>query len=457
MIQKTLQQITDMMDCETNSTFSNVTIEGVCIDSRKVEQGNLFIPFKGENVDGHQYVRGAIEKGAAASLWQKDVPNPPNDLPILIVDDPLVALQQLARAYREQLHIKIVGVTGSNGKTTTKDMITNLLSTQYSVQKTEGNYNNHIGLPLTILSLKQDTEVAVLEMGMSAKGEIDFLTKLARPDIAVITNIGEAHLQDLGSREAIAEAKLEITNGLHENGLIVYFGDEPLLTRSLARENRFRICTFGYSDQNTLYPVNIHQSHDGSVFSICGLDNVQFELPVLGKHNVLNALAAMLVANELDVSFESMKESLRHVELTKMRMEIIEGQKGERIINDAYNASPTSMKAAIELITYLEGFEEKIVVLGDMLELGPDEKIFHEEVGKSMNAEKIEYVFTYGPLGEHIARGALTVFPKDRVFSFRDKQKLIDQLRSVITGKEIILVKASRGMKLEEVVQSLKG
>src|SRR4051812_20476758 len=236
-----------MIEIKNNiSSFQDVTIHGVTIDSRKIQPGNLFIPFKGEHSDGHTYVEAALKSGAAAALWQRDVPNPPANLPILIVEDTLEAIQELARSYRNELDVKVVGITGSNGKTTVKDMTANLLALQYKVQKTEGNYNNHLGLPLTILSLEEDTEIAILEMGMSGKGEIEFLTKLARPHAVLITNIGESHLQDLGSREGIAQAKLEIIQGLEENGLIVYLGDEILLKEPFSHyKGSTQIQTFG--------------------------------------------------------------------------------------------------------------------------------------------------------------------------------------------------------------------
>ena len=218
MIKRTIKELSQMFGFDKSAAdrFGDININGVCIDTRRLEKGNLFIPFKGEKMDSHALVRDAIEKGASAALWEKDVPNPPQDLPVLLVDSSLSAVQELAKSYRDQLAVKVIGITGSNGKTTTKDMIAAVLSQSMKVQKTAGNYNNHLGLPLTILALEEDTEAAVLEMGMSSRGEIEFLSKLARPDIAVITNIGESHLQDLGSREGIAEAKLEIAQGLKE-------------------------------------------------------------------------------------------------------------------------------------------------------------------------------------------------------------------------------------------------
>ncbi|WP_050182172.1 UDP-N-acetylmuramoyl-tripeptide--D-alanyl-D-alanine ligase [Domibacillus robiginosus] len=456
MIEKTVEQITGMINVENDVTkWYNQRIKGVSIDSRKVEGGRLFIPFAGEHTDGHQYVRQAIESGAGAALWQKDVPGMPEDLPILVVEDTLLALQQLSKSYRDSLEVKVVGITGSNGKTTVKDMTASVFAEKYRVQKTEGNYNNHIGLPLTMLSLREDTEIAILEMGMSGRGEIELLSRLASPDAAIITNIGEAHLQDLGSREAIADAKLEITAGMTEDGTLVYLGDEPLLSERVTEEADFQAKTFGMDKSNDMHPTAIEQTERGSRFSMNQAPALSFELPVLGKHNVTNALAAISVASLFDVPFEAAAEGLKKVELTKMRMEWVEGKNGIKIINDAYNASPTSVKAAVSLVADLPSSSPKIVVLGDMLELGLDEELFHYQTGQAIDAEKIDYVFTYGALGQFIASGAKSSFGSERVFSFQEKGELVQSLQEMLQGGELILVKASRGMKLEEVVESL--
>lgn len=457
MIQKSLGSIATMIQIENDlSRYGEVQIKGVSIDSRNIEKGNLFVPFKGEKVDGHRYVEDAISRGASAALWQKDVPNPPLHLPLLIVEDTLTALQDLARSYRNQLNTKVLGITGSNGKTTTKDIAANLLGVKYKVKKTEGNFNNHIGLPLTILRLSEDTEIAVLEMGMSGKGEIEFLTKLAQPNAVIITNIGESHLLDLGSREAIADAKLEIILGLKDDGVIIYHGDEPLLQERLTSySGNGRLLTFGKSEENHLYPVKVEQTTTGNTFFI-NQSSQPFQLPVLGHHNILNALSAMLAAEFFGIPFDRMNEGFSDLKLTNMRMELLEGSRGESIINDAYNASPTSMNAAIELITNLQGYKRKILVLGDMLELGPKEEEYHYQVGLSLNPEQIDCVFAYGRLAAFIGDGATKALGKDRVFSYDDKQKLIEKLKSVVTSESLVLVKASRGMKLEDVVTSLQ-
>lgn len=458
LIRKTIEEITEMIPVENDvSEYNDVEISGVCIDSRAVQKGNLFIPLQGENVDGHRYVEAALQKGAAAALWKKGVPNPPLHVPILIVDDPLVSIQQLATAYRKQLPVKVVGITGSNGKTTTKDILANLLSIRYKVQKTEGNFNNHLGLPLSILQLETDTTFAVLEMGMSDKGEISLLTKIAQPDAVILTNIGESHLLHLGSRQGIAEAKLEILEGLKEKGLIVYFGDEPLLKNYFTTyEGENEVRTFGNTKENDLYPTKIDTQENGNTFTIPH-SSEHFHLPILGEHNVLNTLAAMSVARFFEIPFEMMNDGLANIQLTGMRMELLTGAMGEKIINDAYNASPTSMGAAIRLLESMPADGKKIVVLGDILELGPEEEAYHEKIGMLLHPEKIDLVFTYGRLGKKIADGARSSFPaeQNRIFSFEQKEALVSELKKKITGTEIILIKASRGMKLEEVADAL--
>lgn len=453
LIKRTYAEIATMAgSVETFEQYANVQINGITIDSRKIEAGQLFIPFKGERTDGHQYVADAIKQGAAAAFWQKDVPNPPENLPLIFVDDSLKAIQALAKSYLRQLNVKVVGITGSNGKTSTKDITTSLLSLKYKVQKTEGNYNNHLGLPLTVLGLEEDTDIAVLEMGMSGRGEIDFLSRLAEPDIAVITNIGESHMQDLGSREGIAEAKLEILNGLKDKGRFIYFGDELLLS-SRMKNSKVDTKTFGMDHANDLYPLEINALENGSAFHINKIA-APFQLPVLGNHNILNALAAMLVAEYFDIPYEEMNKGLQSLKLTNMRMELVEGKSGVKIINDAYNASPTSMLAAIDVLKKLPGYDQKIAVLGDMLELGDKEESFHYQMGERL--EDVDYVLTYGKLGSFIAEGAKTVLPADRVFAFFEKEPLIDKLVSYLNEETVVLVKASRGMKLEEIVKAIQ-
>lgn len=456
MIKKTLTEIEKMtFGVKLDPQYKDVVIEGVSIDTRTIVPGNLYIPIIGETFNGHEFVDAAIGNGATAVLWGMNETNPPTGVPIIFVDDTLLALQNLAKSYRDELSIKVVGITGSNGKTTTKDMVTAVLSTTYRVHKTAGNLNNHIGLPLTILHLDKDTEVAVLEMGMSAFGEIEFLTKLARPDVAIITNIGESHMQDLGSRDGIAKAKLEIVEGLSNSGMLIYDGDEPLLTDKVKRMN-ISSHTFGSNEENDFFPTNIKLESSGTYFSINKNEGREFYIPVLGQHNVNNAMAAMAVALQFGLSWEQIENGLKNSKITNMRLELIEGKNGLKLINDAYNASPTSMRAAIKLIMELKGYNKKIVILADMLELGENEVLYHEEMGKLLDPTKIDYVFTFGKLGEYIAKGAIDRFPEGRVKAYLNKEELMTDLGEIVNEGDVVLLKGSRGMKLEEIVEAFK-
>ena len=454
MIKRTLAEIAAMVDGSIDERFKDIVVTGVTNDTRKIEEGNLFVPLQGEHSNGHHHVGAAFAEGAAASFWEKDAPNPPEDKALVFVEDSLLALQQLSKAYLQELDAKVVGITGSNGKTTTKDMTASIMKTKYRVHKTSGNYNNHIGLPLTILAAPEDTEMLILEMGMSSRGEISLLSKIGQPDAAIITNIGESHLLDLGSREGIADAKMEIVEGLKENGTLIYNGDEPLLLSRVEKHN-FKTITFGSSMTNDFYPIQSEAGENEMKFMI-EVDGIHsFVLPLLGNHNVLNALAAIAAGKTMGLAWEDIASGLAGVKLTNMRMEVSVGARGEKIINDAYNASPTSVKAAIELVKGMTGTGKKVLVLGDMLELGPEEAMYHSKMGELITNE-IDYVFTYGKLAEKIAESAAKNIGEEHVYHFNDKTQLSLKLKEVIDEHSIILVKASRGMKLEEVVRNLQ-
>ena len=454
MIKRTLAEIAAMVDGSINERDKDILVSGVTNDTRKIENGNLFVPLQGEHSNGHNHVGTAFREGAAASFWEKGEQNPPEDKALIFVEDSLRALQQLSKAYLQELNAKVIGITGSNGKTTTKDMTASIMKTKYRVHKTSGNYNNHIGLPLTILSAPEDTEVLILEMGMSSRGEISLLSRIGQPDAAIITNIGESHLLDLGSREGIADAKMEIVEGLKKNGTLIYNGDEPLLLSRVTQHNCNKI-TFGSSMTNDYYPIQSDAGENEMKFKI-NVNGIQsFVLPLLGNHNVLNALAAIAAGKTMGLSWEQIAKGLAEVRLTNMRMEVSVGARGEKIINDAYNASPTSVKAAIELVKGMTGTGRKILVLGDMLELGPEEEAYHSKMGELITKE-IDYVFTYGKLAKKIAESAERNLGINHVFHFNDKDELSAKLIEVIDQHSIVLVKASRGMKLEEVVRNLQ-
>lgn len=433
--------------------LDNVLVTGVSIDSRTVSNGDLFIPFRGEHVNGHQYVEKAIEQGAAAALWLLDEPNPPADIPLLFVEDAELALQQLARKYREMLNCRVIGITGSNGKTSTKDLIASVLAPYFNVRKTEGNFNNELGLPLTILSLEEETEVAVLEMGMSGFGEISFLSKLARPHYTIITNIGEAHMQDLGSRAGIAKAKFEIIDGLQQSGKLLYDGDEPLLQELVATHSELDAVSFGFSQEAALTATAIESTDAGSRFTVAGLLEGTFTIPVYGAHQVKNALAAILIASELGISTEQIRASLQKSVLTAMRMQPIVVDNGALFINDAYNAAPTSMRAALRFMAETKLRAEKWLVLGDMLELGEEEKRYHEELAGDIEALNLKGLLLYGPrmkwLRDELQRRG---FAQNLLWSEKAYEPLIAKLVEQTNDDSIVLLKGSRGMALERIL-----
>ncbi|WP_277584689.1 UDP-N-acetylmuramoyl-tripeptide--D-alanyl-D-alanine ligase [Psychrobacillus antarcticus] len=452
-MKKTLAQLAEWLHIQ-KKTDDNPVITGVSINTRTIQPGDLFIPFRGEQVNGHRFVKDAFAKGAVASLWLKDEPNPPEDVPLLFVESGEQALQQMAEAYRAELQSVFIGITGSNGKTSTKDLVAGMLSPYFRVKKTEGNFNNELGLPLTILSLEEDTEFAVLEMGMSSFGEIEFLSNLAKPKYVVITNIGEAHMQDLGSREGIAKAKFEIIAGLDTAGQLFYDGDEPLLRPFVESTPHLQTKSFGVGERNDLRIAEVNFTEQGSAFRVEGELNDEMSIPVLGEHQVKNTLAALLIGNEIGLTAEQMREALKQIVLTDMRMQVVEGNNGAIFINDAYNAAPTSMRAAISFLEKSSIKSEKWLVLGDMLELGDNEQQYHEEMSKSISNKVFDGVCLYGPRMEWLYNKLVEQFTADQlIWSNDDTEKLVSFLANKINSQSIVLVKGSRGMKLERVIE----
>ncbi|SDM90509.1 UDP-N-acetylmuramoyl-tripeptide--D-alanyl-D-alanine ligase [Paenibacillus sp. yr247] len=458
MIERTLQQIAGMLGSEISGSEEAIMIKGVSTDTRSIQAGSLFVPLIGENFDGHSYAEDAYHKGASAILWQYDRGEAPKGVPFIRVPDTLIALQQLAKAYRKQLPVRIIGITGSNGKTTTKDLVASVLGSTYQVHKTKGNLNNHIGLPLTLLQLEETTEFAVVEMGMSGRGEIELLSDLAEPEASIITMIGESHMLQLGSREEIARAKAEIASGMPSGGLLVYNGDEPLIEQALAERSLpegLRRIRFGGGAGNDLYPTDIRMDADGAFFQINSPGYPELYIPLLGTHNVINALAAIAIGEAFGVQPASIAAGLRSLQMTSMRIEKLTAASGLTVLNDAYNASPASMRASIALTEQLSGFGSKFLVLGDMLELGEHEEQFHRGIGAMLSPERVDYVFTFGRLGRFIADEAAAQFPKGRVRAFEDKEQLAAELAALARAEDIVLVKGSRGMRLEQVVNAL--
>lgn len=473
MIRATLSQIAAWCGAEPAGAVSaaEAGIAGVSTDSRSIAVGQLFVPLAGDRFDGHDYIDKAVQAGAAAALWQRDHAVPADiGLPLLLVDDTLAALQALAEGYLASWSPKVIGVTGSNGKTTTKDLISSVLGTAFKTVKTEGNYNNHIGMPLTILRADKDAEVLVLEMGMSDFGEIALLTRIAKPDIAVITNIGESHLLQLGSRRGIAQAKLEIAQGLKDGGTLIINGDEPLLREELKasplREG-LRKLTFGESDACDLRAREIATDAERVAFSAVASapgehagavqagTEVHFSVPIPGRHNAVNALAAIAVGRLLGLADADIARGLAEAKLTGMRIERVRASNGALVLNDAYNASPASVRAAIALVAQLGGYRRKWLVLGDMLELGPDEADYHAGIGRELAGGQADGLLAFGPLSAHTAREAAKAMPGATVMHFTDKNELVNTLLGLVEPDDLVLVKASRGMRLEEVVRQL--
>ncbi|MFZ7806737.1 UDP-N-acetylmuramoyl-tripeptide--D-alanyl-D-alanine ligase [Bacillus thuringiensis] len=452
LIQLQLNKLEEIVNGEgLQESFHYIEMQGVCIDSKKITKGNLFVPIIRVK-DGHDYVKEAMEKGAAASLWKKSYGDPPKGIPIIFVDDTLLALQKIARYYRKTINVKVIGITGSNGKTMVKDIISTILSTTYRVHKTKGNLNSQIGLPLTILEMKQDTELLILEMGMSETGQIRNLAQIAQPDVAIITMIGQSHLETLGSREEIAKAKFEIVDGLNDGGLFLYNGDEPLLSQNinmLGIESK----SFGGKYTNDLFPTNVQLDEYGVHFKL-NHSKIQYDVPLHGKHNIFNTIVGIAVGQFYKVPIEKIQEALQQINITQMRFQFLTAKTGFTIINDAWNASPSSMKAAIETLQKLNAYKKKIIVIGDMLELGKKAETYHREIGKMLNEESIQYVFTYGELAKIVAEEARKNYHTGKIKSFDNKAKIAEEVLKVITKKDVVLLKGSRGMALEEIVQN---
>ncbi|EXJ24039.1 UDP-N-acetylmuramoylalanyl-D-glutamyl-2,6- diaminopimelate--D-alanyl-D-alanine ligase [Alkalibacterium sp. AK22] len=452
-----LSEIAKATNGEVVSKDGKLTVEGVSFDTRTLQPNDLFIPLTAER-NGHDFIGAAIEKGATASFWSDDLSKVPEGFPVIKVADTEKAFQLFAQYYLEQVNPKVVGVTGSNGKTTTKDMVAAVASSKYRTYKTVGNFNNHLGLPYTILNMPADTELLVLEMGMSERGEIEVLSALAQPDIAVITMIGESHIEFLGSREGISEAKLEIVSGMTD-GVLIYPGEEPLLQDKIAggyvQDTVSKILTFGRHKGMTLYPVEVEARLKQTVFKTNQKPDLACTLPVPGIYNVQNALAAVLVGQEIGVSIQEAYLQLENFELTRDRLEWKVGINQSVLLNDAYNASPSSMKAVLRYFQQIEAPARKIAVLGDILELGDYSKVMHESLSEAVDLEALDLLVLYGEEMKALYE-ALPDDTKGKVRHFTgDKQPLIELLGAELEPEDTVLLKSSRSTGMLEVVSEL--
>lgn len=436
--------------------FYDLLITGVSTDSRNIKKGQLFIPLVGDNFDGHKFIDSAIESGASAVVSQKARKSDNKDIPTIFVDDTLKALQKLAQSYIEEISPKIISITGSNGKTSTKDILASLLATQYKTHKTSANFNNHIGVPLTILEMEEDVEVAVIEMGISDFGDMAELSTIAKPDAGIITNVSGVHLDDLLNTGNVARAKMEFLDNLTADGLYLYFKDDEVLDEEAGKiSGDFRIQTFGESKDSDFIIEDMKISSEGCRFRIASLMDDEFFLPMIGKHQIYNATAAIAMAKEFKVSLENIIKGLKQVDATGMRNELIKGERFT-ILDDSYKSNPDSLNAALNTLYSLDGYSQKVAIIGDMLGLGDEIEFIHRDLGREIDADKIDMIIGIGYYSEYIIWEAEERFGKDRLLHFEEKSdEMIDKIKSVIKDNAIVLVKASRPLELDTVVRDL--
>ena len=448
-------------------------------DSREVKEGDVYVALKGEKFDGNDFYLDAIDNGAKVCIVSKDITAEENDeikksnVTIIQVSETLKALQEIATYKRMQYNIPVVAVTGSVGKTSTKDLIASVVSQKYNTLKTKGNYNNEIGLPLTILGLT-DEEAMVVEMGMNHFGEIRKLTNIAKPTVAVITNIGTAHIGNLGSRENILKAKLEILESLQGNTVVINNDNDLLYKWANENKEKYNIITYGIKNKSKYMATDIKSFEDKSEFKVVcesnytskqetnkalkqdinmvegeSINNKIVTVPIGGEHFILNSLCAIAVGEYLDVPTEKIIDGIANLELTKKRMEVLTSKSGATVINDTYNANYDSMKAAI---TYLKEIKNKrkIAVLGDMLELGDYSKELHEKVGEEVD-ESIDILITIGKEAKYIAEKSKA----KQIIECKDNEEAVRKLKEIEKKDDAILLKASNGMKFFEIATAL--
>lgn len=438
----------------TISEFEDVPLRQIEFDSRKIEEGDLFLPLKGVR-DGHDFIEKAFENGAVASFSEREMVG----FPYILVDDCLEAFQTLASYYLEKQRVDVIAVTGSNGKTTTKDMIAAVIATEYKTYKTQGNYNNEIGLPYTALHMPDDTEKIVLEMGQDHMGDIHLLSQIAKPHIGVVTLIGEAHLAFFGSREKIAEGKLQIVDGMDSDGILIAPIDaivNPYLPESQM------VIRFG--DGAEIFVENVQESKDSLTFTT-NVINRPITLPISGKYNATNAMIAAYVGKLLAVSDDDIVEALETVELTHNRTQWRKATNGADILSDVYNANPTAMRLVLETFSHIPIAKggKKIAVLADMKELGVQSAKWHEHLITSLSPRTLDVLIFYGEDIISLAQSARQRFPIGNVYYFKktadDDQfdAMVKTIQKILQPSDQILLKGSHSMQLEKVVDILEG
>lgn len=455
-MRETIKDIAEALGYSYRQT-STQPVTGIAIDSRAVQSGDLFVALVGEKTDGHRYLQQALQQGAAAVVISRPEQV---DLTVyenyILVSDGLLFVQQLAHWLRKKTQASVVAVTGSTGKTSTKDFLAALLSALGPVVVTQGNHNNELGLPLTLCQLNADTKAVVVEMGMRGLGQIDFLCRIAQPDYGIITNIGKTHCELLGSQEKIAQAKCELLSYIPENGVVVVNRRDEGFLQPWLSDCKGRICWCDSQDtRGDYWASDICQQEDGISYQLhCGARQQQITLPVQGLHNVSNSLAAIAIAHQLGVEWEKIGVRLQQAKLTGMRLDIQVTHTGVTVINDAYNANPDSMKSAIAVLMQQKG-NRKIAVLGDMYELGKYETESHREVGRAAALQQVDYVIAVGRLGRLIGEAAQEA--GCRVDWAEQNEQALIYLQQYLQSGDVVLVKGSRGMQMEQIVQNLMG
>ena len=433
----------------------NKKVTSVSIDTRTLEKGDIFIALKGENYDAHNFVEEAVKKGASALIVEKNNINF-DSVPIIVVEDTLKALQDFAHYYRMTFSdLKVIGITGSAGKTTTKDMVEGVLKSKYKVLKTKKNLNNHIGVPLTLLELEGDEDFAVIEMGMSSIGEIRKLSRIARPQIGIITNVGPSHLEELGDVETVAQGKSELIEELPGSGTAVLNYDNNYVRKMKKNFQGENIIYYGFNENADVYVKDINEGVEGNRYTI----NYRGEEVVLyitrpGKHNIYNALSAVIAGRENGIEWSSIQSGINNADYSELRMDIKKAN-NFRIIDDTYNANPLSVKAGINVLTVISN-NRSIAVLGDMLELGDYREQAHRNVGKYVASKGVDFLICCGELARYFASGAKEAgMEKKSIFKVLSNSEAIEVLENLINPGDTLLIKGSRGMEMEEIVDAL--
>lgn len=427
----------------------NLEITGFSQDSRKVSQGMMYIPIIGERFDGHDFIDSAFDNGASAVISERMIKD--SNHVVVVVENTLKALQDMARYLRTHRDVKVVGITGSVGKTSTRDMVYSVVRQQYKTLKTDGNYNNNIGLPLTILRY-QDEEVMILEMGMNHLKEMEELSLIARPDISAITNVGTAHIGELGSRENILKAKMEIIAGMKDGSTLVINGDNDML--STVKLDHLELVKVGLDSEAEFKARNVILKDNYSEFDISyGGNDYHVVVPVPGVHFVLNALVALAVGTKLNISMDKCIKGIEEFELTKKRMDVMELNDNIILIDGTYNASEDSMKSSLDVLATYN--RRKVAVLADMLELGEFSEQLHRSVGKYLANKQIDLLVAVGQEARYIVAGAKEA-GMDNIYYCKDNEEVVCYLKNNLQSGDVVLLKGSNGMKLKDVVAKIE-